>query len=199
MATTTVNLGLSLDGLSNVDTAGKNNGDILVWNSTSNKWEDAALQSGYYPTIFGFNATPVTNAVASITAQLAYEVMIPANTITENCLIEISGRVRRDSGTTILHYARINSVSGNLTGTILAGSNGQHSSMEFRQMYNADPSGTLTGIITFNNYDGYGSNVALTSLAVDWTIDQYITFSTSKVDATHIVTHIYGMITVWKQ
>jgi hypothetical protein len=41
MATTTVNLGLSLDGLSNVDTAGKNNGDILVWNSTSNKWEDA--------------------------------------------------------------------------------------------------------------------------------------------------------------
>jgi hypothetical protein len=40
MATTTINLGLSLDGLSNVDSTGKNNGDILRWNSTTNKWED---------------------------------------------------------------------------------------------------------------------------------------------------------------
>lgn len=46
MATTTVNLGLSLDGLSNVDTAGKANGNTLVWNSTTNKWEDAATSSG---------------------------------------------------------------------------------------------------------------------------------------------------------
>jgi hypothetical protein len=43
MATTTINLGLSLDGLSNVDSTGKNNGDILRWNSTTNKWEDNAL------------------------------------------------------------------------------------------------------------------------------------------------------------
>jgi hypothetical protein len=43
MATTTINLGLSLDGLSNVDSTGKNNGDILRWNSTTNKWEDDAL------------------------------------------------------------------------------------------------------------------------------------------------------------
>jgi hypothetical protein len=43
MATTTINLGVSLDGLSNVDSAGKNNGDILRWNSTTNKWEDNAL------------------------------------------------------------------------------------------------------------------------------------------------------------
>jgi hypothetical protein len=43
MATTTINLGLSLDGLSNVDSAGKANGDILRWNSTTNKWEDNAL------------------------------------------------------------------------------------------------------------------------------------------------------------
>jgi hypothetical protein len=43
MATTTINLGLSLDGLSNVDTAGKANGDILRWNSVTNKWEDNAL------------------------------------------------------------------------------------------------------------------------------------------------------------
>lgn len=46
MATTTVNLGLSLDGLSNVDTTGKANGNTLVWNSTTNKWEDAAPSSG---------------------------------------------------------------------------------------------------------------------------------------------------------
>jgi hypothetical protein len=49
MATTTVNLGLSLDGLSNVDTTGKANGNILVWNSTSNKWEDATPTSGGTP------------------------------------------------------------------------------------------------------------------------------------------------------
>jgi len=43
MATTTINLGLSLDGLSNVDSTGKANGDILRWNSVSGKWEDNAL------------------------------------------------------------------------------------------------------------------------------------------------------------
>lgn len=45
MATTTVNLGLDLDGLSNVDTTGKANGNTLVWNSVSGKWEDAAPSS----------------------------------------------------------------------------------------------------------------------------------------------------------
>lgn len=49
MATTTVNLGINLDGLSNVDTTGKANGNILVWNSTSNKWEDAAPSGGGTP------------------------------------------------------------------------------------------------------------------------------------------------------
>jgi len=45
MATTTINLGLSLDGLSNVDSTGKNNGDILRWNSTTNNWEDNTVDT----------------------------------------------------------------------------------------------------------------------------------------------------------
>lgn len=35
----------TLDLLTNVDTTGKANGDIIVWNSTSGKWEDAAPSS----------------------------------------------------------------------------------------------------------------------------------------------------------
>lgn len=55
MATTTVNLGLSLDGLSNVDTTGKANGNTLVWNSGTNKWEDSAPSGG-----ITIGTTPIT-------------------------------------------------------------------------------------------------------------------------------------------
>jgi hypothetical protein len=48
MATTTINLGLSLDGLSNVDSTGKATGDVLEWNSVSGNWE-AVTPSGGTP------------------------------------------------------------------------------------------------------------------------------------------------------
>jgi len=46
MATTTINLGLSLDGLSNVDSTGKATGDVLEWNSVSGNWEAATPSGG---------------------------------------------------------------------------------------------------------------------------------------------------------
>jgi len=46
MATTTINLGLSLDGLSNVDTTGKATGDVLEWNALSGKWEAVTPSGG---------------------------------------------------------------------------------------------------------------------------------------------------------
>jgi len=46
MATTTINLGLSLDGLSNVDSSGKATGDVLEWNSVSGNWEAVTPSGG---------------------------------------------------------------------------------------------------------------------------------------------------------
>jgi hypothetical protein len=46
MATTTINLGLSLDGLSNVDSTGKATGDVLEWNAVTSKWEAATPSGG---------------------------------------------------------------------------------------------------------------------------------------------------------
>ena len=46
MATTTINLGLSLDGLSNVDSTGKVTGDVLEWNAVTSKWEAATPSGG---------------------------------------------------------------------------------------------------------------------------------------------------------
>jgi hypothetical protein len=46
MATTTINLGLSLDGLSNVDSTGKATGDVLEWNSVSGNWEAVTPSGG---------------------------------------------------------------------------------------------------------------------------------------------------------
>jgi hypothetical protein len=46
MATTTINLGLSLDGLSNVDSTGKTTGDVLEWNAVTSKWEAATPSGG---------------------------------------------------------------------------------------------------------------------------------------------------------
>lgn len=47
MATTTVNLGLSLDGLSNVDSTGKSTGDGLIWNGTTSNWEAVSITNVY--------------------------------------------------------------------------------------------------------------------------------------------------------
>jgi hypothetical protein len=46
MATTTINLGLSLDGLSNVDSTGKATGDVLEWNAVTSKWEAVTPSGG---------------------------------------------------------------------------------------------------------------------------------------------------------
>jgi hypothetical protein len=100
MATTTINLGLSLDGLSNVDSTGKNNGDILRWNSTTNNWEDNTVDTT--PTdgstnLIDSNAvfdaltlkqdklfihketTPSAAVTGTLTETQAYALTIPAN------------------------------------------------------------------------------------------------------------------------
>lgn len=46
MGTTTINVNATLDGLSNVDSSGKETGDILKWNETSEKWESVAPTGG---------------------------------------------------------------------------------------------------------------------------------------------------------
>jgi hypothetical protein len=57
MATTTINLGLSLDGLSNVDSTGKATGDVLEWNSVSGNWEAVTPSGGGGSGVFGISDT----------------------------------------------------------------------------------------------------------------------------------------------
>lgn len=46
MATTTINVNATLDGLANVDSTGKATGDVLEWNGTSGKWEAVTPSGG---------------------------------------------------------------------------------------------------------------------------------------------------------
>jgi hypothetical protein len=57
MATTTINLGLSLDGLSNVDSSGKATGDVLEWNAVTSNWEAATPSGGGGSGVFGISDT----------------------------------------------------------------------------------------------------------------------------------------------
>jgi len=72
MATTTINLGLSLDGLSNVDSTGKATGDVLEWNSVSGNWEAVTLSGGGGSGVFGISDTAgVYTYYATLTLAMA--------------------------------------------------------------------------------------------------------------------------------
>jgi hypothetical protein len=95
MATTTINLGLSLDGLSNVDSTGKATGDVLEWNAVTSKWEAATPSGGGASGICGIpNSSGVytyySTLGAAITAASAGQTIEVFTNITETGNVQIN-------------------------------------------------------------------------------------------------------------
>jgi hypothetical protein len=96
MATTTINLGLSLDGLSNVDSTGKVTGDVLEWNAVTSKWEAATPSGGGGGSgVFGISDTSgvytyYATLTLAMTAAVAGQTIEMFANVTETGAVEIT-------------------------------------------------------------------------------------------------------------
>jgi hypothetical protein len=186
MATTTINLGLSLDGLSNVDSTGKATGDILEWNSVSGNWEAVTPSGGAYPVKLAssFSGIQITGQTLNISDSL----YIPANTITQtNFLLQINATLYRTfsgSGSGVLGWLYLNTTNS-LTGATLIARCAQLSTGQQWSGFNRNfPVRTSTAYgLGVNNPFGldYTSNSGFT-FTFNRTQNNYLIFAISSVN-----------------
>jgi hypothetical protein len=189
-----VQLGLDLDELCDVAASSPNNGDLLTYNSVSGTWVNSTTptiptltsqltnDSGFitasaikFKLLADFTNTAVNT---NTTNNVLGSVLIPANTVPNNSIIEAESWISRANGVgNPLHRIMINT-STSFTGAteiarISTSSTALHSKGERTFICKT---GQIRGVnaTTTTALDDNTSTAAPTTTAVDWTVDQYI-------------------------
>jgi hypothetical protein len=168
--------GYELNELHDVSAQTPADSDTLVYNSSNSLWEAKALK-----VIDNTNGTAVTGTTAST---LSKSLLVPANTLKANSMVMLLARAAKTGNAGTIQLRLYWNTTASLTGAILLATTaaGAASSV-FSQLSRWIPvevaNGTGNGTrvftaTTFASTDFGVSTAAVSTLALDWTVDSYL-------------------------
>jgi len=168
--------GYELDELHDVSAQTPADSNTLVYNSSNSLWEAKALKVSD-----NTNGTAVTGTTANT---LSKSLLVPANTLKANSVVMLLARAAKTGNAGTIQLRLYWNTTASLTGAILlATTTANAASSLFSQMSRWIPvevaNGTGNGTrmftaTTFAATDFGVSTAALSTLALDWTVDSYL-------------------------
>jgi len=168
--------GYELDELHDVSAQTPADSNTLVYNSSNGLWEAKSLRISD-----NTNGTAVTGTTANT---LSKSLLVPANTLKANSIVNLIARAAKTGTAGTIQLRLYWNTTASLTGAILlATTTANAASSVFSQMSRWIPvevaNGTGNGTrmftaTTFATADFGVSTAALSTLALDWTVDSYL-------------------------
>jgi hypothetical protein len=210
-----IQLGLDLNELCDVEAPSPNNGDYIEWNTLNSRWQSKAFptnvsaftndanyitlaqaRAGSYTKFFAdFGNTSVNT---NTTNNVIGSVLIPANTITGNAILEIESAISRATGGANPQHRLYINTSASFGGTQIASLGIGTTSLwvkgerSFKAAANSLRGFSFT---TAASIDDTANTNAPSATTPDWTVDQYIlTVANNATGET--TTHEYTTVKV---
>jgi hypothetical protein len=168
--------GYELDELHNVSAQTPADSNTLVYNSSNSLWEAKALKVND-----NTNGTAVTGTTANT---LSKSLLVPANTLKANSIVNLVARAAKTGTAGTIQLRLYWNTTASLTGAILLATTAANAASSlFSQLARWIPvevaNGTGNGTrmftpTTFAVSDFGVSTAALSTLALDWTVDSYL-------------------------